>query len=167
MPRAAEARADLASAPSSAAARGPMRSCPRPVSKKLQAGELVMIGIAPKVKGYAGVVGDVLPVSGEYTPQQKECLKYLKEAFRLTKAQLLAGQNRPGDRRAGPGVFCTSTVFEISGLPVRAHHRPARGRVPLLRPEQPRCAQARHDGLRGRQFLRASRVQRRPDRNRL
>ncbi len=65
---------------------------PTASSKKLQAGELVMIGIAPKVQGYAGVVGDVLAVSGEYTPGQKECVKYLKEAFRLTKAQLVAGK---------------------------------------------------------------------------
>ena len=51
-----------------------------------------MIGIAPKVKGYAGVVGDALPVSGDYTKQQKECLKYLKEAFCLTREQLHVGR---------------------------------------------------------------------------
>jgi Xaa-Pro aminopeptidase len=37
---------------------------PTATSKKLQPGELVMIGIAPKVQGYAGVVGDALPASG-------------------------------------------------------------------------------------------------------
>jgi Xaa-Pro aminopeptidase len=51
-----------------------------------------MIGIAPKVQGYAGVVGDALPVSGHSTKEQKECLKHLKEAFRLTKEQLLPGK---------------------------------------------------------------------------
>ena len=65
---------------------------PTATSKKLEAGELVMIGIAPKVQGYAGVVGDALPVSGNYTKEQKECLQYLKEAFCLTKEQLLAGK---------------------------------------------------------------------------
>ena len=65
---------------------------PTATSKKLEPGELVMIGIAPKVKGYAGVVGDVLPVSGDYTKQQKECLKYLKEAFCLTREQLQVGR---------------------------------------------------------------------------
>ena len=65
---------------------------PTASSKKLQDGELVMIGIAPKVQGYAGVVGDVLPVSGQYTPKQRECVKYLKDAFRLTKAELLPGK---------------------------------------------------------------------------
>ena len=65
---------------------------PTASSKRLQAGELVMIGIAPKVSGYAGVVGDVLPVSGRYSERQQDCMQHLKEAFRLTKAQLLPGK---------------------------------------------------------------------------
>ena len=65
---------------------------PTASSKRLQEGELVMIGIAPKVSGYAGVVGDSLPVNGRYSERQIECLKHLKEAFRLTKAQLLPGK---------------------------------------------------------------------------
>ncbi|MDD5521537.1 MAG: Xaa-Pro peptidase family protein [Kiritimatiellae bacterium] len=65
---------------------------PTASSKKLKKGELVMIGIAPKVQGYAGVVGNVLPVSGRYTHRQAECLKYLKEAFVLTKAALVPGK---------------------------------------------------------------------------
>jgi len=65
---------------------------PTASSKALAAGELVMIGIAPKVQGYAGVVGDVLAVSGSYTSSQKECVNHLKEAFRLTKAMLLPGK---------------------------------------------------------------------------
>lgn len=65
---------------------------PTASSKKLQAGELVMIGIAPKVSGYAGVVGDSIPVNGKYTERQLVCMRHLKEAFRLTKAQLLPGK---------------------------------------------------------------------------
>jgi Xaa-Pro aminopeptidase len=65
---------------------------PTASSKQLQPGELVMIGIAPKVAGYAGVVGDALPVSGSYSDRQKVCMKHLKDAFRLTKAQLLPGK---------------------------------------------------------------------------
>ncbi|MFA5866159.1 MAG: Xaa-Pro peptidase family protein [Phycisphaerae bacterium] len=65
---------------------------PTASSKILQAGELIMIGIAPKIKGYAGVVGDVVPVSGSYTDKQKECVEHLKAAFGLTKAQLIAGK---------------------------------------------------------------------------
>ena len=61
-------------------------------AKKLGAGETVMIGLAPKVQGYAGVVGNVLPVSGEYTARQRECIGHLKEAFQLTRAQLVPGK---------------------------------------------------------------------------
>ncbi len=65
---------------------------PTASSKKMRKGELVIVGISPKVRGYAGVVGDTLPVSGKYTKKQKECMKYLKEAFNLTKEQLIPGK---------------------------------------------------------------------------
>ncbi|MEI8245749.1 MAG: Xaa-Pro peptidase family protein [Lentisphaerota bacterium] len=65
---------------------------PTASSKKVQNGEMVMIGLAPKVNGYAGVMGDALPVSGKYTARQKECIKYLREAFCLTKEQLVVGK---------------------------------------------------------------------------
>jgi Xaa-Pro aminopeptidase len=65
---------------------------PTASSKRLEAGELVMIGISPKIQGYAGVVGDALPVSGSYTERQRECVRHLKEAFRLTKEQLHPGK---------------------------------------------------------------------------
>ena len=61
-------------------------------NKKLEAGELVMIGISPKVSGYAGVVGDLLPASGEYAPAQRELVKHLRHAMRLTKEQLTPGK---------------------------------------------------------------------------
>ena len=65
---------------------------PTASSKQVQNGEMVMIGLAPKVNGYAGVMGDALPVSGKYTVRQKECIKYLREAFCLTKEQLVVGK---------------------------------------------------------------------------
>ncbi len=65
---------------------------PTASSKKMVAGETVMIGLAPKVNGYAGVIGDFLPVSGEFTARQKECIKYLREAFVLTKQMLVPGK---------------------------------------------------------------------------
>ncbi len=65
---------------------------PTASAKPLAAGELVMIGLAPKVRGYAGVVGDLLPVSGALTARQQECLNHLKAAFRLTRAQLVPGR---------------------------------------------------------------------------
>ena len=65
---------------------------PTASSKELQAGELVMIGISPKVAGYAGVVGDTLPVSGTYTASQQVCIDHLKKAFQLAKAGLVPGK---------------------------------------------------------------------------
>jgi Xaa-Pro aminopeptidase len=65
---------------------------PTASSKLLEDGELVMIGLAPKVNGYAGVMGNALPVNGVLSERQKDCLKYLKDAFRLTKAQLIPGK---------------------------------------------------------------------------
>lgn len=65
---------------------------PTASSREMRAGEMVMIGLAPKVNGYAGVVGDSLPVSGEYTASQMECMNHLREAFRLTRGQLEPGK---------------------------------------------------------------------------
>ena len=65
---------------------------PTASSKLLVSGETVMIGLAPKVNGYAGVVGDLFPVDGAYTDRQKICLKYLREAFVMTKAMLIPGK---------------------------------------------------------------------------
>jgi len=65
---------------------------PTASSKKMSDGEMVMIGIAPRVEGYNGVVGDNLPVSGSYTDRQKECMKHLKEAFQLTREQIVPGR---------------------------------------------------------------------------
>ncbi|OHB53899.1 MAG: hypothetical protein A2Y12_09395 [Planctomycetes bacterium GWF2_42_9] len=60
--------------------------------KKLEAGELVMLGLAPKIAGYAGVYGHTVPVSGNLTASQQECLRHLGETFRLTKEQLVVGK---------------------------------------------------------------------------
>jgi len=83
---------------------------PTATTKRLEAGDLVMIGIAPKVQGYAGVVGHTLPVSGEYTASQQELLGHLKEVFRLTKAGCLPG--RKGCEIDAPG----RAYFEQHGL---------------------------------------------------
>ena len=50
-----------------------------------------MIGMAPKVCGYAGVMGDFIPVSAEFTPSQQQCMQHLQQAFALTREQLFVG----------------------------------------------------------------------------
>ncbi|MHB9130010.1 MAG: M24 family metallopeptidase [Armatimonadota bacterium] len=65
---------------------------PTASAKRMEAAELVMIGLAPKVQGYAGVIGDTLPVTGSYSARQLECLRYLRDAFALTREQLVPGR---------------------------------------------------------------------------
>jgi Xaa-Pro aminopeptidase len=64
---------------------------PTAINKKMEAGETVMIGIAPRYMGYAGTFGDNLPVSGQFSQEQKDCMNYLRETLRLTKAMLKPG----------------------------------------------------------------------------
>ena len=64
---------------------------PTATDRVMQKGELVMIGIAPRVNGYAGTVGDILPVDGEYTQQQKDLINHLREVLRQTQALLKPG----------------------------------------------------------------------------
>ena len=64
---------------------------PTATNKVMEDGELVMIGIAPRINGYAGTMGDILPVNGKYTPRQKDLINHLRETLRLTKAMLKPG----------------------------------------------------------------------------
>lgn len=66
---------------------------PTAINKKMESGELVMIGIAPRINGYAGTFGDTLPVNGTYTARQKELMNYMRETLRLTKAMLKPGMS--------------------------------------------------------------------------
>ena len=65
---------------------------PTAMDKIMEPQEMVMLGISPRWKGYSGVFGDTLPVSGKYTPAQEECIKHIKEALYLTKQQLIPGK---------------------------------------------------------------------------
>ncbi|MFA7539235.1 MAG: M24 family metallopeptidase [Sphaerochaetaceae bacterium] len=64
---------------------------PTAYDKEMLSGEMVMIGIAPRINGYAGVMGDSLPVNGVYTQRQKDCLNWLRETFVATKEMLKPG----------------------------------------------------------------------------
>jgi len=58
----------------------------------MKAGDMVMLGIAPRYNGYAGVMGDTIPVSGEYSQAQKDCLNVIREVFRKTRDALKPGE---------------------------------------------------------------------------
>lgn len=64
---------------------------PTALNKEMKEGEMVMLGIAPRINGYAGVMGETLPVNGAYTQRQKDCVNYLREAFLKTKEMLRPG----------------------------------------------------------------------------
>ena len=65
---------------------------PTASDRKMLDDETVMIGLAPKWKGYVGVFGNTLPVGGTLTKEQAEAAKYLSEAFCLTKEMLVPGK---------------------------------------------------------------------------
>ena len=83
---------------------------PTAINKRLEAGEWVMLGIAPRVNGYAGTFGETLPVSGTYTPEQKKVINTLRKALRLTRDSL-----RPGISGAEIDVPARK-LFEQEGL---------------------------------------------------
>ena len=83
---------------------------PTAQDKVMEAGEMVMIGIAPRWKGYSGVVGNTLPVSGEYNTEQRECIKHVKEVMYLTREQLKPGKT--GKEIDAPG----RKYFEKAGF---------------------------------------------------
>ena len=66
---------------------------PTAINKVLEAGEWVMIGIAPRINGYAGTFGETLPVSGTYSPEQKDAMNTLRKALRMTKDLLKPGMS--------------------------------------------------------------------------
>jgi Xaa-Pro aminopeptidase len=66
---------------------------PTAINKVMQDGELVMLGIAPRINGYAGTFGDTVPVNGKYTQRQRELLNHMRETLRLTKAMLRPGMS--------------------------------------------------------------------------
>ncbi len=66
---------------------------PTATNKRMEDGELVMIGIAPRFNGYAGTFGDTIPVNGKYTQKQKDLLNHMRETLRLTHNMLKPGMS--------------------------------------------------------------------------
>ncbi|MBC7217458.1 MAG: aminopeptidase P family protein [Candidatus Caldatribacterium sp.] len=65
---------------------------PTASDKIMQAGEMVMVGLSPRWKGYCGCIGSTLPVDGEFTKEQRECIKHLQEAMLLAREGLKPGK---------------------------------------------------------------------------
>lgn len=64
---------------------------PTATDKTLKDGEMVMLGIAPRVNGYAGTFGHTVPVSGEYTKEQRKCIADMVAVMKEVKSKLKIG----------------------------------------------------------------------------
>lgn len=78
---------------------------PTATDKVMQKGEMVMLGIAPRVNGYAGTFGHTVPVSGEYTPEQRKCLIDMIEVMKVTKSMLRIGVSGKEIDREGRKLY--------------------------------------------------------------
>ena len=78
---------------------------PTATDKTLESGETVMLGIAPRVNGYAGTFGHTVPVSGEYTDAQKKCIADMIDVMRAVKAELKIGSKGKDIDAAGRKLY--------------------------------------------------------------
>ncbi len=78
---------------------------PTATDKIMENGETVMLGIAPRVNGYAGTFGHTVPVSGKYTPEQKKCLIDMIEVMKVTKSMLKIGNSGKEIDAAGRKLY--------------------------------------------------------------
>ena len=78
---------------------------PTATNKVMENGEMVMLGIAPRINGYAGTFGHTVPVSGEYTPEQRKCLIDMIEVMKLTKSMLKIGNTGREIDRVGRELY--------------------------------------------------------------
>ena len=78
---------------------------PTATNKIMKNGEMVMLGIAPRINGYAGTFGHTVPVSGEYTPEQKKCLTDMIEVMKVTKSMLRIGMSGKEIDKAGRKLY--------------------------------------------------------------
>ena len=82
---------------------------PTATNKVMEDGEMVMLGIAPRINGYAGTFGHTVPVSGEYTKEQKKCLIDMIQIMKETKKNLIIGNSGRQIDKAG------RRLYEIGG----------------------------------------------------
>ena len=78
---------------------------PTATNKAMADGEMVMLGIAPRINGYAGTFGHTVPVNGKYTDKQKKCLKDMVEVLFDVKAALKIGADGKSIDSAGRKLY--------------------------------------------------------------
>ncbi|MDR1092697.1 MAG: M24 family metallopeptidase [Clostridiales bacterium] len=78
---------------------------PTATDKVMETGETVMLGIAPRINGYAGTFGHTVPVSGDYTAEQRKYLTDMVGVLRDVKAQLKPGAIGKDIDKAGRNLY--------------------------------------------------------------
>lgn len=78
---------------------------PTATDKLLRDGEMVMLGLAPRFNGYAGVFGETLPVSGTYTQAQKDILNVVKETYRAIRDMFKPGYCGKQIDKVGAAIY--------------------------------------------------------------
>jgi len=78
---------------------------PTATDKIMADGEMVMLGIAPRINGYAGTFGHTVPVNGTYTDAQRQCLKDMVEVLFDVKAALRIGADGKSIDAAGRKLY--------------------------------------------------------------
>ncbi|MDD4003405.1 MAG: M24 family metallopeptidase, partial [Clostridia bacterium] len=78
---------------------------PTATDKIMQNGEMVMLGIAPRINGYAGTFGHTVPVSGKYSEIQKKCLIDMIEVMKEVKQNLKIGKSGKDIDKAGRKLY--------------------------------------------------------------
>lgn len=90
---------------------------PTAINKEMKDGEWVMLGIAPRVNGYAGTFGETVPVSGNYTEEQKEAINVLREVLRETKKMLKPGVSGKEIDVPGREIFKKNNLLQYLVCP--------------------------------------------------
>jgi Xaa-Pro aminopeptidase len=78
---------------------------PTATDKIMRSGETVMLGIAPRINGYAGTFGHTLPVNGVYTAEQKKCLADMIQVMKDVKKTLNPGTCGKDIDKAGRNLY--------------------------------------------------------------
>ncbi|MCD6318440.1 aminopeptidase P family protein [Candidatus Aerophobetes bacterium] len=66
---------------------------PTASDKKLEKGEILILGISPRYKGYSAAAGFTYVVGDSFTKEQNQYFRDVAEAFRITKENLVVGKS--------------------------------------------------------------------------
>jgi len=66
---------------------------PTASDKRLEEGEILILGISPRYRGYSAAAGFTYVVGGSFTKEQSQYFRDVAEAFQITKENLVVGKS--------------------------------------------------------------------------